>query len=820
MDTLWQDVRFAVRTLTKAPGFTLVAVASLALGIGANTTIFTLINAIFLNALPVHRSTELVAVYTVDQTQTNVQFGNFLQVSRPNYLDFHDKGEGFTDLAAYSFPVPLSLATEGEPQQVFAEVVTGNYFDLLGVPAVRGRTFAADEDLAPGAKPVVVIGYGLWQRRLGGRPEVVGSTVRLNGQRFTIIGIAPEGFKGVNALFGPDAWVPSMMFAQVMPAPFRDWFDSRRALLFNVFGRMKPGVTMAQAESQLKNVAAALEKAYPEPNRGRTVSLRPLTEATIFPGLRQPLVIGGAMLMTIVGIVLLIACSNVANLLLARASTRRQEVAVRLALGAGRGRLMRQLLTESLLLGLAGGAVGLVVGLLGRDFIWSLRPAFLAQNFVELPVDVRVLIFTLVVSLATGVLFGLVPSLQASRSDVVGAIKEETRTAGRSRRGIALGNALVVGQVALSLVALVAAGLFLRSLGAAYRIDPGFETEKLAVLIVNPGQAGYDRARGEEFYRQVKERVERIPGVRSASWAANAPLFGGMSRTVILEGQDTNQSAGQLVFSNAVAPNYFASTGITLLRGRDFVDADREGSVRVAIVNETMAQRLWPNEDPIGRRFRFFTDTTFHEIVGIVRTSKYTTLGEDPQPAVYVPTAQNYSDVLTLCLATAGDPVQPLGTAQREIRAIDGQMPINGTFTIRQMIDQSLWVAQMAALLLGVLGALALSLAAVGLYGIMAYSVNQRQHEIGLRMALGADLRTVLRLVLRQGLTLVALGLGIGLVASVAISRSVAGLLYGVSTTDPMAFGAVSAILLAVSVAASLVPALRATRVDPVVALR
>jgi predicted permease len=821
MSTFWQDIRYGARTLLKNPGFTVVAVLSLALGIGANTTIFTIVNAVFLTPLPFSRPAELVAVYTVDENAAG-GFGGLLGVSNPNYRDYRDKNEVLAGLAAYTFPLGASLMTRTGPEQVFTELVTGNYFQVLGVTAREGRVLLPEEDGAPGANPVAVISYGLWQRRFGGDPSVVGTTVTLNGTAFTIVGVTAEGFKGINSLLSPDMWVPGAMHAQFLPAQFRDWYDERRALLFNVIGRLRPSVSLEQAEANLKTIGRALEQEYPTPNKGRNVTLRPIAEAMIFPGLRQPLVLGGAVLMTVVGLVLLIACTNVANLLLARASARRQEIAVRIALGAGRKRLVRQLLTESVLIAVLGGIIGLLIASVAKDAIWSLRPAFVAQNFVELTLDVRVLAFTVVVSLATGVLFGLVPSMQATRADVVSAIKEEARSTGPSRRRFALSNALVVAQVALSLVALVAAGLFVRSLQGAHQIDPGFETERLAVVTVVPGQAGYSQARAEEFYRLVQERAEGLPGVRSAAWSSSVPLFGAFQRTVIPEGQDQQGNGRGQQFSNAitVSPGYFAATGIPILRGRDFTAADREGTRPVAIVNETVARRLWPNEEVIGRRFRFYGDEAPREIIGVARNSKYGTLGEDPQNAIYIPLAQNYAEVMVLFVRTDGDPAPALGAVQQQIRSIDRQVPLTAPFTMPQVIDTSLWAAKLGALLLGLLGGLALVLASVGLYGVMAYSVSQRQHEIGLRMALGAGQPAVLGQVLRQGMTLVAVGLVLGLAASFGVSRLVSTLLYGVSATDPITFAGVSTLLVLVALAASFVPAFRASRVDPLVALR
>jgi predicted permease len=820
MDRLWQDIRYGFRSLRRSPALTATAVLSLALGVGANTTMFTLMNTLFLNPLPVARPSELVAVFTLD-SKNPTRFGNLLPVSYPNLADFRAQNDVLTDLAGYSAPLPLSLSTDGAPERVFAQLVTGNYFDVLGLTPSAGRFFVRDEDRTPGTHPVAVIGHGFWQRRFGGNLDVVGQTITLNRQAFTIVGVAPEGFKGVTSIFGPEIWLPSMMAPQVLARQFGDWLHERGAITFNTAGRLKPGVTRARAEASFKSIARALEQEYPEPNRGRSVSLLPLTEAAIFPGMRGGLLAGGAVLMTIVGLVLLIACSNVANLLLARASARRQEFGVRLALGAGRGRLIRQLLTESVVLGLGGGALGLVFGFWGRNALWSFRPAVVANNFVELKFDGRVFAFTLVLALVSGIVFGLVPALRASRPDVAGVLKEETTTTAGSRRTGRLRNALVIGQVALSLVSLVVAGLFLRNVQQAFTVDLGYDPKPIAVLSANPGQVGYDQPRAEQFYRAVRERVSLVPGIASVSWAASQPLWASLYRRVVLDGRDPHDKADAiLVLVNTVDVDYFQTVGIALRSGRGFGAADRAGAVPVAVVNETMAAKYWPHVDPVGTRFRFDTDSVARQIVGVVKTIKYQTVGEPPQPAMYVPLDQNYSESMVLYVRAARDPASVLQTVQREVRALDSEVPLENPSTVVDVIDQSLWMMKIAAGLLAVFGLLALALAGVGLYGILAYAVGQRQREIGLRMALGADRGSVLRLVLGQAATLVAIGVTVGLGLSAVASRALSSLLYGLSPIDPPAFIGASLTLVLVALAASYVPARRASHLDPFIALR
>jgi predicted permease len=810
-----QDVRFAARGLFKRPGFTLVAVASLALGIGANTTIFTMLNSVFLNPLPVAEPGRLAVVYTEDQT--NAAAG-FTQVSFPNYEDYRDENQVFDGLAAWGFPVQTSMIAEKDPEPVFTEIVSGNYFEVMGVGPALGRFFTPAEDVAEGGSPVVVMSHRFWSRRFGKDPTVLGRSLTLNGITYDVLGVAPEGFQGVNALFSPDLWAPFAMFRQILPAQFHDWFDSRRALFLNVGGRLKAGIGIEEAQAQMKTLASALEREYPEPNKGRTAVLRPLTEATIFPGFRDALVRGGAILMTIVGLVLLIACFNVANLLLAKASGRRKEIAVRLSLGAGRAKLVRQLLAESLLLGLMGGAAGLVLAFWGKDLIWSMRPPFVAQNLVDLSIDSRVLLFTLAVSLLTSLVFGLVPAIQSSRQGVVDALKDEARTAGRSRSTLLFRNGLVVAQMALSIVSLVAGGLFLRSLESAHGIDPGFETEKLAVLTVNPGQAGHDQPQAEEFYDRVLRELEGSPEVASVSWATNAPLFGGFSRSVFLEGQPEEQ-AGVLVLVNGIDEGYFETVRTPLVSGRAFTLADREGSVRVAVVNEKMAEDFWPGTSPIGKRFRFYGDDFFHEVVGVARTAKYVTLGENPTSVAFYPRRQGFADTMVLHVRTDGDPARALAASRQVLREIDPRVPATNSSTVEELIAQSLWAPRLGAVLLAVLGGLALVLASIGLYGVMAYNVSQRNQEIGLRMALGAAQGDVVSMVLKQAMVLVGLGTALGLLLSFGVSNVVAAILYG-SARDPLTFIAVPLTLLMVALAASLIPALRASRVDPLTALR
>ncbi len=822
-DSLWQDFRYSLRTLFRSPTFLATAVLSLALGVGANTTVFTLVNALFLNPLPVERPSELVAVNTLD-TKNTTQFGNIMPLSYPNLADLRQDSQVFTGLAGYSAPVLVGMSTDGsEPENVFSQLVTANYFDLLGIHAVAGRFFLPDEDRTPGTHPVVVLNHRLWQRRFGGRAEIIGQTIRLNATDFTIVGVAPSGFMGITALMGPDLWIPSMMTPLVQSRTAvgsGSWLTDRSAWSFSGVARLAPNVTIPQAQTRMTTLAAALEKTYPGPNTGRSVSVLPLNEATIFPGMRQPLMLAGFVLLAVAGLVLLIACSNVANLLLARASSRRQEIAVRLALGANRGRIIRQLLTESVVLSLAGGTLGILFGIWGRNILWSYRPAVVANNFVELTIDGRVLAYGIVLSVLTGIIFGLMPAWQASGASV-GHTMNDARAAGQAGRGAAVRNMLVVGQMALSLIALVAAALFLRSIQQAYAIDPGFDASKLAILAVNPQQARYDQGRTEQFYRDLRDRLAMDPGVASVSWGANAPLWAKDYRRVSLEGQaQQDGTTTVLTIVNTVDRDYFKTLGVALRRGRDFTRGDRVDTRPVVVINDTMAAKYWSGHDPLGRQLQLEGESTPREIIGIVKTTKYQTLGESPQSCLFLPLAQNYSNTMVLYVRATGDPAAIVGTMRREARALGPDVPLTSGIDVETLLGQSLWMVKFGVGLLTAFGLLALGLASVGIYGLMAYSVTQRTREMGLRIALGAAPSAVRRLVLTQALKLVTIGLVVGLGGALLLGRSMKSLLYGLSSADPLSFISATLTLLLVSVLASYLPARRASRIDPAISLR
>jgi macrolide transport system ATP-binding/permease protein len=812
------NVRSAWRQLTRSPGVSLVAVLSLALGIGANTTVFTLVNALLLHPMPVRDVSRVVVIGTTEVRDGAPQFLG--GTSRPNFLDLRDRQTVFSGAVLTGF-TPLSLSGSGDPEQLFAQIVSGNYFDVLGPPLAAGRTFIPDEDRELGAHPVIVLSHAFWMRRFGGDPSIVGRALTLNGQSFTVIGVTAEGFRGTFPVGGPDLWVPFAMYREVLTGLGAEGFNSRRGLIYQAFARLKEGVSLEQAQANVDSIGRGLAEAFPTDNRGRSFALRTLTEAAFPPAFKQQLVLSGSVGMAVVALVLLIACGNVANLLLARASTRRQEIAVRLAIGASRRRLIQQFLAESLLLAVAGGVGGLFVAYWSRALIWAYRPPFLQAGAIDLNFDVRVLAFSLAVSLITGLLFGLAPALQGSSPNLVTELKERT-TLTSGTRWYNVRHLLVVGQVALSVITLVAAGLFLRSLSNAQRIDLGFDGDRLVALSINAGTQGFNEARGRDLYRRILERLAGAPGVESVTLSSAVPLFGGgFSRTTFRDDQDIKDPrSGRLTQVNEVGDRYFETLGIPIVRGRAFTANDRQGSTPVIIINEAMAKQFFPNEEPIGRHLHIFNRPPAREIVGIAKTIKYNSVGEEPTSHMYLPIEQNYSSQVTVQVRAAGEPEAVLGTVRRELQQLEPTMPLLNVNTYRSILATSLWAPRMGASLLTIFGVLALLLAAVGLYGVMAYSVTQRTREIGIRMALGAQAMQVRRMVVQQGVLLAVGGMVLGVAGAFALSRLVTRLLFGISGADPFTFIVVPAVLLAVAGIATTFPAWKASRVDPIDALR
>jgi predicted permease len=623
----------------------------------------------------------------------------------------------------------------------------------------------------------------------------------------------------VNAIFGPDLWIPAAMAEALLPNELKNALTDRGKALFTGVGRYNPGVNRAQAQANMDTIASALLREYPAVEEGRRIAVRPVRDA-LFGSAgagSTPVVMAGTGLLIVVGIVLLIACSNVANLLLARSASRRQEIAVRLAMGASRRRLVRQLLTESMLLGLLSGAAGLLAGYAGLQFLFGRLPS--AANFAVPKFDGTVFAFALAVSVVTGLLFGTMPALRASRANVADVLKEETRTTGRSRRKITLAKTLVVGQVAFSFLLLVTAALFLRSIARAYEMDPGFQTARLAVFMTNPGQAGYGKAETRAFYRAARERLSSLPGVASSSWASNLPLWAHQLSGVEVEGRQARSRGDTLrTIVTTVDVGYFETAGIPIQSGREFKSADVEESTPVAIVNEKMARDYLPG-GALGRRIQLPGEKQMRQIIGIAKNANYTGWGEAPQPCVYVPLEQNYSDAMTLFVRSNRDPHEILVPVQHELHGLAPKIVVDFVRTGSDIMDGGLFQARMAVGLLTVFGLLALGLANIGLYGILAYSIGQRKREIGLRMALGATSSGVLRMVLREGLSLVGTGVLIGFAGALAAGRLLSGMLFGVSASDPASIGLAALTLSVIALAACLVPAYSATRVDPLTAL-
>ena len=811
MGTFLQDLRYGSRMLLKRPGLSSIAIITLALGIGANTAIFSLVNTILLRPLPIDRPEQLVSLNSDSPAGNSVP-----TLSYPNYRDFRDRNDVLAGLLCYRFS-PISLSNNGVNERMWAYLVSGNYFDLLGVKPALGRFFTQQDDKAPGAHPVAVITYNCWQKRFAGSTDVIGKNVIVNGRSFTVIGVAGQGFHGSEISYVPEMWFPMMMLGQIEPGS--DYLEDRDSANLFVQGRLNPGVTTQQAETQLKTIAAELAREYPNENENKTITLSP-------PGLfgafmRGPIVGFAGVLMAVVGLVLLLACTNLANLLLARATERRKEIAIRLAIGAGRGRLLRQLLTESVLLAACGGVLGLGLAYWVVDAMMAFKPPMDIPLSTQLHIDYRVLLFTAAVSLLTGVVFGLLPALQATNPDLVPALKDETSIGGYRRSW--LRNGLVVFQVSLSLLLLICAGLVLRGLQRAQFLSPGFVAQHAIEMSFDLNLQGYDGARSKQFKRNLLERVRTVPGVSYAGLSNFVPLSLNINNNnVFVEGAPQERGANiPSTMTSAASPGFVPALGVDLVEGRDFTDEDGDTRPRAAVVNETFARRFWSDQSALGKRFSLQGVTgPWIEVIGVMRDGKYFSLGEDPSPFIYVNLRPTDGSYLTLMVRTSSEPQALIGALRSEFHQLDSNLPVYSVRTMTEHMALPLFPARVAATLLGSFGVLALILAAIGIFGVMSYAVSQRTREIGIRMALGADAARILRLVIGQGLKLILFGLGIGLVAAFAGTRLMSSLLYGVSATDSLTFALIALLLSGVALLACYLPARRATRVDPMIALR
>jgi putative ABC transport system permease protein len=829
MDRLLQDLRYGARTLLKSPGFTVVAILSLALGIGANTSIFSVVNAVLLRPLPYKNPDQLMQVFLESENPKGGLNTSELW-SYPKFQALRDSNEAFEQVAAVSdqnFP----LTDTDSPERLNVELVSASYFPLLGIEVAAGRAFLDEEDKTPGTHPVAVIGHGLWVRRFGSDPNIIGQTISLNKIPLTIVGVMPEGFKGQKGT--AEAWTPMMMapqltFARRLQAPFAHWTE--------VIARLKPGVSFAQAQSEMGIVSEKIREAVPITPQmaadmpAESIKLIALKEAKLDPAISKLFLI----LFAAVGFVLLIACVNIANLLMARSLSRQKEIAVRMALGASRGRLIRQLLTESLLLAVFGGILGLLVSLWGIEFLSAFKPVAGSSNshvqmldFSKANIDAQVLAFNLLLSVITGMLFGLLPALRASRPDVNEALKDGAGAASAKQRSYLPGfarlaprNLLVVTEIALALVLLVGAGLMIRSFARLQALPIGFSPDHLVTLRVQLPKYKPDAA--ARFNEQLLDRISNLPGVEAVTVASSTPLSSNSSGT-IMKIKDQPEAGVSSVGIHSVGPDYFKAFRIPLIAGRGFTTQDRAGSPRVVIINEAAARKFWPDQDYIGKQVWLgvgWEQNEFGEIIGVAGDVKYGKVEEAFQPQVYVPYLQPTEDASFVIARATNDPAKIVAALRQEIIALDKNVPVYDIRMMQERAADATSRTRFSALLLGIFSSLALVLSAIGIYGVMAYRVSGRTREIGIRMALGATSRNVMRLVLRDGVALTLAGVALGLVGAFMTTRVLTSQLYGVEATDTETFAFVSLLLAAVALVACYIPARRATKVDPMVALR
>jgi predicted permease len=797
--------------MLKSKTFTLVIVIVIALGVGVNVAIFSLVNAALIRPLSaVREPDQLVELFTGSTAQP------YVTTAYPDYVDYRDHNQVFSGLFAYT-PIQVNLNTDGSSEMVRGELVTGNYFQVLGVNAAIGRTLTPEDDQTPGGSPVIVINYDLWRNRFGSDPNISGRSISLNGHSFNIVGVTPKGFVGTNLGFTREFWVPIMMQEQAMPGA--KFLENRGANWLKVTGRLKPGTTLEQAQSNLTTLANQLAQAYPDTNKTRVVTLVPSDSAGIPPASRAEFLKTVRIAMGIVALVLLISCANVASLLLSRSITRRKEIAIRLAMGAGRGRLVRQLLTESIMISLIGGTLGLLLALWLSRILLTFSLPYFNPNTFDVGLDWRVFTFALVISIVSGIIFGLAPALQFMKADLVTALKDDQQVRHISKYRL---NTLIVAfQIALSLVLLIAAGLFVRSLRHAQSINLGFNTEKVTVMPLELRLNGYAATEGNLLYQHMVERLESLPGVESVSMAAIVPLSGSGNQSGILVPGFT-PPPGEDSFTieyEVVGPKYFQTMGIPLLKGRDFTLQDVKDRPPVVIINQAMARNFWPNEDPIGKEFSSVRGTKY-TIVGVAGDIKYRDLWSEPPPLYYFPFLQRYSSRMNLLARTTGDPKDTLNVLAREVSELDKNVPLAKATALKKDIGKLLEPQRTAMIFSTGLGVLAMLLAILGLYGVMSYLVNQRQREIGIRMALGAKKRAVISLIIKRAMVPVVIGITFGVVGALLMNRFLKTLLYEISATDPVTFVVSSLGLIVVALLASYIPAQRATKVDPNATLR
>jgi len=804
---LAQDLRYGLRTLLKSPAFTIVALSALALGIGANSAIFSVVNAVLLRPLPFKNPEQLVMVW---ENATHLGFPKNTP-SPPNFLDWQRQNTVFAGMAAM-VERSFNLTEVGEPERLDGRRVSANLFDVLGVPPLIGRTFVPDDD-RPGTH-VVLLSYSLWQRRFGSDRSIIGRAVTLNGESYTVIGVMPRGMH----LPGYGNWNDELW----VPVAFTNEETTQRGSHFlDVIARIKPGITAKQAQAEMETIAARLAKEYPRYNTQIGATVTPLHEEIVGDIKPALLVLLGA-----VGFVLLIACANVANLLLARAAVREKEIALRIALGASRSRLTRQFLTESVLLALLGGGFGLLLALSGIRVLKTFIPATISQT-QTINIDAKVVVFTALIALLTGIVFGLAPATHALHSNLNDSLKEGGRDSAGGSKGNRIRNLLVIGEVAVSFILLIGAGLLINSFLHLRNLDPGFSADHLLTMRVDLSELKYpDGERRSAFFDEVLRRIRALPGVQSAAAAGNLPLtYNGDSMSIAVEGiPDPPPAQWPDVIYRAIGPRYFATMGIPMVRGRDFTDQDRADSKKVVVISEKTAQHYWRGQDPIGKRLKpgvTTSDIPWREVIGVVKDVRQNDFIAEPKMQMYFSHRQlKELAANSLVVRTSVEPMSIATSVRNAIWAVDKDQPVANIDTMDHIVSEAIARQRFSMLLLGMFAGLALVLAAVGIYGVMSYSVAQRRHEIGIRIALGAQRADVLRMTMKQGLKLVALGLLIGLASAFVLTRVMASLLFGISATDPATFASICVVLLGAAALANYIPALRATKVDPIVALQ
>jgi predicted permease len=813
--TFFHDIRFAVRVLLKNPGFTLIAALSLALGIGANGCIFSLADAALLRPLPVLEPSSVLNV------STNTPDNPFSAVSYPDYLDFRDKSHCFDGMvASQTATFSVATSTTSFPQIRFGVLASDNFFQQLGVKPILGRGFLPEEGKVPGRDAVVVVSYQFWQNDLAHDPAAIGHILRIKGIDFTVVGVTPKSFTGVDRYLNPSLYMPATM-SQRLKGTTKDPLEDRGDYSFTVKARLKPGMSREIAQANLATIWSALQQQYPDTKQSRSVAVQTELQSRVRQSPPDAALLG--MLMSLVGLVLLIACANVANLLLGRARARSREIALRISLGATRFRLLRQLLSESLVLALIGGSLGLWIGYLGVGFLQSIPVPTDPPIELGIRMDTRVLLFSLTAAVLSALVFGLAPALRSLKTDLVPALKSTTAGSTGSNRTIGR-NALVIAQVALSMIVLVVAGMMLDGFHKLLNLDPAFSSDHRLMMEFDPSLTRYTPEQTKDFYRKLVDQTRSISGVRSVSLARSLPYMPDQfTSSVVPEGyQLPKGQVADFLFANIVDEHYFDTTNTPVIRGRGFTADDKEGSRRVAVANEEFAKTYWPKQEPIGKRFRLNTPTgDWVEIIGVTKTSKYLFIGETPTKFLYLPFAQNQNSQMLLLVQTAGDPSALVSPIRNVVKTLDANQPIFNVRTLESYYQQrAVAVPLMIIELVTIMGLLALVLALVGLYGLISYSVSRRTQEIGIRMAIGADRRDVLKMVLRQGLTLAILGVVIGGLATLGVAHLITMGVIGLGTVSPATYVVVPVLLILVTLVACYIPARRASLVDPIKALR